>query len=78
VSKIMAFKQHWLVTNWVTPMQHFAPRLARIAAGEAPPEAPRAIEYNITNQYTAQSTYTSQPQTTYYNRSDDSGCCIIL
>lgn len=71
VSKIMAFKQQWLITNWMQPMQHFAPRLARIAAGGAgavdSSPAPRAIEYNR-----------QTPPT--YNRSDSSDdcCCNIL
>lgn len=33
VFKIMAFRRQWLTANWVEPMQHFAPRLARIATG---------------------------------------------
>ncbi|XP_045207343.2 uncharacterized protein LOC123559516 [Mercenaria mercenaria] len=76
VSKIMAFKQQWLITNWVTPMQQFSPRLARIAAGGAGTGGTQAIEYNQTPQYTAQPVYNRQPQRTY--SSDDSCCCTIL
>ena len=68
VSKIMVFKQQWLVSNWVDPMKHFAPRLARIASavagGATPPR--RAIAYR------------PQPEPVRNTQDSDDCCCVIL
>lgn len=68
VSKIMAYKQQWILTYWVQPMQYFTPRLARIATGGAPPPSRPAITYGSTGY---QRSYPAQT-------SSDSGCCTIL
>ncbi|XP_053372594.1 uncharacterized protein LOC128546266 [Mercenaria mercenaria] len=77
VSKIMAFKQQWLVKNWIDPMKDFAPRLARIAGavtgrgtgantGRTPPA--RAVAYRAPTEPQYRSNYRS---------TDDDCCCTI-
>lgn len=79
VSKIMAFKQQWLINYWVNPMKHFAPRLARIAGaaaaassntravtGSTPPR--RAIAYRAS----------SETINRRNNSNSDDCCCVIL
>ncbi|XP_060570360.1 uncharacterized protein LOC132728697 isoform X2 [Ruditapes philippinarum] len=72
VSEIMAFKQQWLINNWVNPMKHFAPRLARITGaaravtGSSPPR--RAIAYRTSSESIDRSD----------NSNSDDCCCVIL
>ncbi|XP_052804073.1 uncharacterized protein LOC128234104 isoform X1 [Mya arenaria] len=67
VSKIMVYKRQWVLNYWITPMEAFAGRLARIATGGAAPQQWPAITYN-------------QPATGQQRRSDTGNdcCCTIL
>lgn len=88
VKKIMAYKQTWLVKNWVDPMKSFVDRLKSIAnIGQPGEEREDAIEYRpAAKQGQLAIQYHDEPEhyharPTYdrsTSKSDCAKCCIIL